>query len=62
MHPWQSPSDNPAFTQEELDDVAAEFIKLHEQAVEIAAAARAQPGYAERRLRWEQAMGRRTTR
>ena len=58
-HPWQSRngSDIPELTQEEIGAMAAAIIKLQEEAVEIAAAARAAPGYAERRLQWEKAMG-----
>ena len=58
-HPWQSQngSDIPQLTPEEIKDMAATIIKLCEEAVKIAAAARAEPGYAERRLQWERAMG-----
>ena len=37
--------------------MAATIVKLHEEATEIAAAVRAEPGYTERRLQWERTMG-----
>ena len=56
---WQSQngSDIPQLTQEEIEDMAAAIVKLHEEAAEIATAARAEPGYAERQLQWERTMG-----
>ena len=56
---WQSQngSDIPQLTQEEIEDMAAAIVKLHEEAAEIAAAARAEPGYTERQLQWERTMG-----
>ena len=37
--------------------MAVAIIKLHEEAAKIAAAVRAEPGYAKRRLQWERTMG-----
>lgn len=49
---WQSQngSDIPQLTQEEIEDMAAAIVKLHEEATEIAAAVRAEPGYTKRQL------------
>ena len=56
---WQSQngSDIPHLTQEEIVDMSATIVKLHEEATEIATAARAEPGYTERQLQWERTMG-----